>query len=1061
MLRFDEGVTAIVGPNGSGKSNVMDALRWVIGESAGRQMRIKRQDDVIFSGSAARAPAGLAEVRLLLDNRDGWLPLDLAEVSVARRVHRDGESEFLINDRGVRLREIQELFLHSGLGSGSYALMGQGLVEQVLRLKPEERRGLIEDVADVRRHRRKMEDSRRRRREAHENLERARLLIEEIEPRMKTLERQARRARQYAQIGAELRQALQRYYRAEWRRLAQRLADREREAADRETRRASARETLDGGEAALAEWEAQVAAAREALERSSAERLALAERLRELEHAQALETQRAEMLRGRLAELRAELDPSADEADARMAPQPNLTPSGEASGDAGRESERAEAQIEAAAAELAAAEQRREAAAAALQALDGEIEDLRRARRELEAELARSCDRLTMLRELQAESEGLRQGLRALFGAHGAPRDGHGSGIPGVVGVLRHRIKPRSGSERAIEAALDAYLDGVIFETADDALQTLHALAADRAGRIVALPLDAWQPRRPLAMQAERGVIGVASALVRCDDAVRPLVDTLLGRVVVVEDLETAQRLRARGVGGEYVTLDGTLLHPSGALSGGQLGEAGAFERENELATLPETIEGVERGLREAGDPARLEARREQLRLEHGQRTAEAARAEARWRLAKEQGERLHAELERRRARREQLHAQQRELTALDASLEGRTTELRAATRELEAADASAPEAERLQALLGRQQGLRAAAKRAHDDLLEAERALVAAEAVRNEAGAERERLAEQARADQIPLEAPAEAPLDPSTIPQPAASRDEPPAFLRGYGGGSPANGGSPPNGGGQLGVVPAAASGAAPSATSAPLESPAQQPEKTPLEDVALDDAALDELREHVDALRSRLRWLGNVNPDAAAEYDEIAARHALLSEQIDDLEGAEQRMLAAEAELGQLIRERFEESFNAVDRGFQRYFRTMFRGGQARLELTEEDDPEATGVEIVAQPPGKRLADLALLSGGERSLTAIALLFAMLEVNPAPFCVLDEVDAALDEANVGRFVDALKQLAAGSTQFVVITHNRRTIEQADGIYGVTMGADSVSHVLSVRISDLELED
>jgi chromosome segregation protein len=220
------------------------------------------------------------------------------------------------------------------------------------------------------------------------------------------------------------------------------------------------------------------------------------------------------------------------------------------------------------------------------------------------------------------------------------------------------------------------------------------------------------------------------------------------------------------------------------------------------------------------------------------------------------------------------------------------------------------------------------------------------------------------------------------------------------------------------------------------------------------------LDELREQIEALRGRLRWLGNVNPDAATEYTEVKERFDFLSGQIEDLEGAELRMLEAEAELGELIEGKFTDAFNAVDHHFRRYFQTMFRGGSARLQLSSEEGDDLPGVEIEAQPPGKRVDSLNMLSGGERALTAIALLLAMLEVNPAPFCVLDEVDAALDEANVERFLNALKTLGE-RTQFVVITHNRRSIEQADSIYGITMGEDSVSRVLSVRLADLELEE
>ncbi|MCY3920343.1 MAG: AAA family ATPase, partial [Chloroflexi bacterium] len=313
-------------------------------------------------------------------------------------------------------------------------------------------------------------------------------------------------------------------------------------------------------------------------------------------------------------------------------------------------------------------------------------------------------------------------------------------------------------------------------------------------------------------------------------------------------------------------------------------------------------------------------------------------------------------------------------------------------------AEEASPEADALAALQGEERERRADLADRQSRRIEAEKALVEAQAALREAETALQRLREAMAGDDLTIDGEGRvAPLDGAAAPSSAAAAD--------------------------------------------PAESDA-------------------DLRRRVETLRGRLRWLGRVNPEAAEEYEQIRVRHEELTAQIADLEGAERRMLAAEAELAALIQERFATACRRVDAEFQRYFQLMFRGGSARLRLSDEEDPEASGLELEAQPPGKRVDDLAMLSGGERSLTAIALLFALLEVRPAPFCVLDEVDAALDEANVGRFVGALKALAE-RTQFVVITHNRRTIEQADSIYGITMGEDSVSRVLSVRLADLELDD
>ena len=1195
QFQIDPGITAVVGPNGSGKSNIMDALRWVLGGSASGLMRARRLEDVIFAGSESRAPAGLAEARIVLDNSAKWLPLDAPEVEVVRRVHRSGESEYRINDTSVRLRDIQELFARGGLGPGSQALMGQGLVEEVLRLRPEDRRGLIEEVAGVRGQRLRMIESRRKRAAAEENLARARLLVAEIAPRLRTVERQAGRAIQHAELSAELHNALRDFYGREWRRLGESRARRGADARDRAGDREAAESAAAQAEAAMEACRGEIEAARERLQAAAAERQRLDAAVRDLESKQTITAERRDLLRTRLAELDGDIASLRERLDEPGAVLVAEGPGGEeraaievtaASGEA----EAAQDALDAAAARLASLRRAHDEAAAAQAALDREaqaddrrlaesarrlariraqlpereralrtagarlagaeaaaeeaqaaqaaagvaaadahdrraelardynlaaarLRDLETDRSRRERDLTRARDRLQMLRELQGESEGMHQGLRALFGTHGVPRDGEPTGIPGVAGVLRRIVHAPRGLERAIEAALADYLNAVIFTSADEALSTMTLLVQERAGRIVALPLDATRPRPPLAMSPERGVIGVASQMVRCRAEYRGVVDTLLGRTVIVEDLATGRDLVKRGLGAA-VTRDGYLLRPNGALSGGRLAETGAFEREAELRSLPEQIEHLQRSLAADADvderrraleslgaelqhaegaaeeaaAARARAqeaagsRRADVSALHGgagaaeaalararedlraaadveaevaaadarrsaqRETVSAARpgdaalaeasgaqsaalrtlAAAQARVAAAQAERRRLEeadaaqaLALRRAREALADREARraaaatELAACSATLAALDTELAAARRERDAGpaldDDTSPQALALARVLAGEPARREAVARCQSARIEAEKALVEAQAALRESQTALERLHEAMRGDDLTLDAEGR--------------------------------------------VAPLADAGAPDAeAPAAPPAPPADPPAD------ASPEADAD-LRLRVETLRGRLRWLGKVNPEAAAEFAQIRARHDELTVQIEDLEGAERRMLSAEAELSALIQERFADACRRVDAEFQRYFRLMFRGGAARLLLTDEDDLETSGVELVAQPPGKRVENLSMLSGGERSLTAIALLFALLEVRPAPFCVLDEVDAALDEANVGRFVGALKELAQ-RTQFVVITHNRRTIEQADSIYGVTMGEDSVSRVLSVRLVDLGLD-
>ena len=624
----------------------------------------------------------------------------------------------------------------------------------------------------------------------------------------------------------------------------------------------------------------------------------------------------------------------------------------------------------------------------------------------------------------------------------------------------------------------------------------------------------------------------------QCNERFRPLIDTILGRTIVTEDIETARKILTRGFG-SVVTRDGQLLRPIGAIIGGEVGETGSFSRESELQSLPAEITELERSLKDAGeidvhraeleqlehrladaerdveaaidarsqaldeaavvraDTARLrgdleasqaegeraQERREALRLEEAalraeseSRAAEVAaleaerpavslleevdrrrraqaqlvgEAEARHAVQAGRLETLRAAVrardaaqsrvrEQRRDRSERLAEVEAELSQITATLEQRQRDLEQlrAARDTAVADRT-PESEALARATDLEATRRQDLQAAQRTLLATDRALLSAEAAFQEGEAVRNRLREAMRADGFDAD-------DRGAIMVLDADADAAVAVV------PPPAGQAPPPAPAPAGAAAAVAELRLGSNGGAAGEE--EEEEQTP-------PPSDQDLRARVDELRTHLRRLGNVNPDAAAEFAELRDRYDYLTGQVADLEGAEQRIRDAETELSDLIRGSFRESFTAVDAQFRRYFQTMFRGGKAKLSLVD-DDWDAGGIEIEAQPPGKRLKTMAMLSGGERSLTAIALLFAMLDVNPAPFCVLDEVDAALDEANVSRFVDALKQLAP-RTQFVVITHNRRTIEQADTIYGITMGEDSASRVLSVRLAELNLPD
>ncbi len=1121
-LRFDGGMTAVVGPNGSGKSNIMDALRWVIGEGANRSLRVKRLDEVIFTGSSERAPAGLAEVRLRLDNGDGWLGLDAAEVEVQRRVHRDGESEFRLNGRAVRLREIQELFHNSGLGSGGYALMGQGLVDEVLRLRPQERRRLIEEVADVRRHRRKMLESRRQRERAEQHLDRARLLRDELAPRLRSLERQARRARRHEELQAELNTALGAWYGASVRALAAELNER----ADAATSAAAAQQQagleLSAVGAAVTAAEQAVEAARADVNAAAAGRRAAEAEVNELRHALELDQRRHDWLRSEADSLESNRDPAED----TLAPAPDLVSAGAALQAAEASLHDARKQRDLALREHDARLQRRAEAAALTRRLDAERAQLRSEARalgrtwptrlttlhELEegrveareaaaevataleaarADEARAAGDLQRERDAHAAITAQRDAIRreiddldariAAFEELAAPSASNGASggsANGVAPRLRSQLRVRRGYEAAVEAALGAAADAELQPTASAALARAEAALRDDGQAWLGVAADlvsrdgapAARTRAAASGNGARpatavGAMTVADA-VEAPANLRAVVSAMLGEIWIAEGASAARAmLAAASPPRAVVTRDGILLRGDGVVATRSGQSASWARQQRRVAEWRERRERLARALDQQPTPdadaltqvqrAHEDSRAAVRRCAERQTVADAALREASraLQIAEAERERLRGDALRLQSRLRRLRADAVEAAAIDrdaveltpAPADHDLTELE---RERDGAagalsDARAAlERERRQA----QVGARLTAIREELTALSAtldERRAAVVEAVANAADATvleaararlRQSEAERARA-RVRLEAAqtVRVAAERAAVEAQAALRETEAARER--------------------------------------LSADAAE-DHIDLSDLPAAEGDISELRAAAMELRGRLHRLGSIQPEAADDHAAELERYEAIEQQIVDLEATEQRLRGAERELETLIDSRFRAAFGKVNAAFERYFRLMFRGGQARLALTDEgpaesdgggddDDAEADapppGVDISAQPPGKRVANLTQLSGGERALTAIALLFALLEIRPVPFCVLDEVDAALDEANVERFVQALKERAA-DMQFVVITHNRRTIEQADAIYGVTMGTDGLSKILSVRLDDID---
>ncbi|RIK37750.1 MAG: chromosome segregation protein SMC [Chloroflexi bacterium] len=1178
---FDPGVTAIVGPNGSGKSNVVDAVRWCLGEQSFSLLRSKKTSDVIFSGSDKRARLGMAEVSLTLDNSKGEIPIDFVEVEVTRRAYRDGDNEYLINGQRVRLQDVTELLAQTGLGKRTYAVIGQGLIDQVLSYSPEERRTLFEEAAGITGYQMKRAASLRRLEATEQNLTRAQDILAELSPRLKYLRRQAERAREFQEIAAELRTLLRDWYGYRWHTTLRTLEQHhalEEELRSQVTNRQNTLAGLSRRIEALRTEQAQLRSQLGDLHKESStlhqqaeatdrELAVNGERLRQLQ-ARAEETQRE------LAALRLELETlhqqgaalqnavAAAQSDydsrsaavatmqqavtARQQEQTQLEQTVEATRRTltdvqrrriecasrlsqlierratlereQREQSQANAaaatatavlanQLAAAEAALALDEQEAHEFQTRIAALEQEAAELRTQLRAAEAarqQADRTLDRLQtrfdLLQRLRTEGAGYASGVRAVLQAARQPATGQP--LSGVLGTVAALVRVPAQLDKAIETALGGAFQDVVMESWEETRQAIDFLKRGGHGRATFLPLDRLHSGPAIPAPHLAGILGNAAQLVEYDARAEAAIHQLLGRVWVAEDLPSARTALDRYRGNArptVVTLSGEIIRPGGAVTGGSdrnRRDDSVLARERELRDLPVEIERAHTAAQRAGtrcselarqveatliqseaekqglaDLARRE-RTHRQQLEELRRQADRAQQKERWqadRLAQ-----VEAELASLAQQETSLATQHGELeqeeTAAGANLAAATAAVRAAGADellQQLADLRAAAAE-AQGHLRSQQGLldnqqrtgqsvtgQIAAKEQRIVALDQE---IAALSGRNAALAAHDRRLrselEQLRQQIEPLEART-AHLAAQQNEEERSEREAQQALRRDE---SNFNAAQLQHQRTQdqlqqlrheieqdLGLVTLESSDDLAYQPPLPLERYVEQ--------LPIVASIPDTLEEEVRDTRTRLARASNVNPDAPREYEEAAERYEFLLAQSGDLEAAAADLRKVIRELDLLMEVAFERTFTAVSEYFVSFFQQLFNGGTAELVLTTPDELATTGIEIIARPPGKRPQSLALLSGGERALAACALIFAILRVSPTPFCVLDEVDAALDEANVDRFRQTVDALSQG-TQFIIVTHNRRTLEGANTIYGITMGNDGVSKVISLRL-------
>ncbi|MBX3272509.1 MAG: chromosome segregation protein SMC [Sandaracinaceae bacterium] len=1170
VIHIDHDVTAVVGPNGCGKSNIVDAIRWAMGEQSARHLRGKNMEDVIFAGSETRGPNGFAEVTLTFSNDDGLSPPELAaypEIEVTRRLDRSGASEYLINRAQVRLRDVTNLFLGTGVGTKAYSIIEQGRIGFIVSAKPEDRRHLIEEAAGITKFKAKKKAAERKMDQTRQNLLRVGDIVTEIERSLATLKRQAQKAERYRTYRHEIRDLELLVASHRWMELTvtrrvlsgslsrvgaevegQRLAMRVREAelgAERlevqthehavERAQRIAYE-LDNGvrmiegriEGHLGRLESLRESERTAerelsalvtqRERLAGERAHLERSLADLEEIEAKESEvlaREDLELGRRREAAKEAEAVVVGARARHGEARARIARAEAVLDgfarrraegrqrlerlAAEREEHAQKAVELAQegeelrARLHGLKSGKEGTAQRREELEAELVQLREAIRESEVrveklreELSQRRSRLRSLEEIQQRFEGVGDGARALMRDY-AP-DEAARLDEGVLGLVADRIDCPVELTPVLAAALEDVLENVVVRDRAAALAAVEFLEGGGAarGRATLIPQSPRRVVRPLpALPEGDGVIGWLADRVEHAPADAGLVRHLLDGVLVVRDREIARALRDRGVDARMVTLDGVVVERDGSVRAGRGAGVGAhlIEIKREMRALHGVVGRLDESLHEAI------ARHGELRTGIAQRRAalDAARTEAHdaeIAIVKTDKDLRRAEegLERAQRRAEQLGA---EADQLGAQLSSAHDEERAATEEIEAARTADRDAS--EALAAGEEILGHRRRAAEEQALVVTTVKVRAAEAKQRAQSDRgalERLARsvaelaerEARlegdmrtAAQQQGEAAAHAMLGREelheTVARAMVAHEELGAVRARYEEAKVQLGEREQS----LGTLRRAIEAGDKELGALTLRERELAKDLEYLltttderHDVDLTKIIGDyhyrelpdaQVRARIDELLALVRRMGEINLTAIEEYEEKSKRYEYLTHQRGDLETALGQLDKAIRQMNKESRRMFRETFDAVNSRFQQVFPRLFGGGRAELRLTNPEDMLETGVDIIAQPPGKRIGSIELMSGGEKALTAVSLIFSIFQHRPSPFCLLDEVDAPLDEANIDRFAEAIRAMTKHS-QFIVITHSKRTMQLADVLYGVTMSEPGVSNLVAVEL-------
>ena len=1164
-IEFEEGVTAVIGPNGSGKSNITEAIRWVLGEQSAKSLRGGKMPDIIFAGSESRKQLNIAEVTVVLDNTDNYLPLGFSEVSVTRRYRRTGESDFFINKKACRLKDIQDLFMDSGLGKESFSIISQGKLEAIFASKPEDRRGIFEEAAGVLKYKQRKRKAEQKLFETEDNLSRVQDIIYELEDQLTPLAAQSEAAKEFLALKKELtatdvsltvakiKQTRDSWEsaKADFEELSKTVEEKSRFIQQTEQQLGTLREKRGSLDEQLETGQQQLLHLSEALKQAEGQKALLSERSKNTQktsaeyretlneqrkkkddaqaNLQEVQTQQADKQTEKVA-LEEKIQQLTNEAEKyKKSPKELLEDLRgtyvelmQESANVSNELKYLERQytqetaknqqnvtrFEALRDQLEELTEQQSAAQTKTKTLEAQLteeqENYRRlaeeknvSQQQLQKEQQLMYDMMSQvqqararqksLQEIQENYSGFYQGVRSVLQ--------HKEQLSGIVGAVAELIEVPEKYTLAIETALGASAQHIIVENEKDARQGITFLKKQRSGRGTFLPLTTIKPRslgahHYQAIKDVDGFLGIASELVSFSENVAPVMQNLLGAIVIARDLDSANLLaRQLRYQVRIVSLDGDVMNAGGSMTGGatkQGNRGNLFNQGHELAEWTKRYEEINQALQakeefvrdlqakiadqtESLETLRTQGEQTRLAFQEAQSSEERVAAEL-TRLQKEQSlfsyeaKELESFLNDYQVQKETLDFKQVELKTQQDKINQEIQQLNEESDQLEEKRAGInAELSRLQAdyavlderllYLERQAlGFEEQINELTNQIVNLENQLLALSSDSSDHEESEEsltqRLTELATAREHLQEQLAvwkemrqslQQQVDQADSELTEANREQKQLLARQSQADVQKN---------RYELKLDNALAYLQEEYSLTFEGAEAQADPEIDQQVA---------QTEVSRLKQAIEKLGPVNLNAIEQYQQVEERYDFLTTQRDDLLSAKEQLFETMDEMDDEVKTRFFTTFQAIREKFNVVFPNMFGGGRAELVLTDPDDLLNTGIEIEAQPPGKKLQSLSLLSGGERALTAIALLFSIIQVRPVPFCVLDEVEAALDEANVARFGRYLSAFQ-NDTQFIVVTHRKGTMEAADVLYGVTMQESGVSKIISVRLEEVK---